>query len=79
VMVRIGPLEDRRRSYRLERVYRDLYQRLAAWWRPATTPSPARTSPPRTPPVGDGLILVDTEGRIVYSSPNAMSALHRMA
>ena len=30
------------------------------------------------PRVGDGLILVDTEGRIVYSSPNAMSALHRM-
>jgi two-component sensor histidine kinase len=30
------------------------------------------------PRVGDGLILVDTEGRINYSSPNAMSALHRM-
>ncbi|HTT87173.1 MAG TPA: histidine kinase N-terminal domain-containing protein, partial [Acidimicrobiales bacterium] len=79
VMVRIGPLEDRRRSYRLERVYRDLYQRLAAMVAAGDYPFAGEdVTTEDAPRVGDGLILVDTEGRIVYSSPNAMSALHRM-
>ena len=32
----------------------------------------------RTPRVGDGLLLVDAEGRIEYASPNAVSVLHRL-
>ncbi|HIG25789.1 MAG TPA: ATPase [Acidimicrobiia bacterium] len=32
----------------------------------------------RTPRVGDGLLLVDSEGRIEFASPNAVSALHRL-
>jgi two-component system, sensor histidine kinase PdtaS len=79
VMVRIGPLEDRRRSYRLEKVYRDLYQRLAAMVAAGDYPFASEdVTTEDAPRVGDGLILVDTEGRIAYSSPNAMSALHRM-
>jgi two-component sensor histidine kinase len=79
VLVRIGPLEDRRRSYRLERVYRDLYQRLALMVAAGDYPFAGEdVTTEDAPRVGDGLILVDTEGRIVYSSPNAMSALHRM-
>lgn len=32
----------------------------------------------RTPRVGDGLLLVDSEGRIEFASPNAVSLLHRL-
>ena len=32
----------------------------------------------RTPRVGDGLLLVDQQGRIEFASPNAVSALHRI-
>ena len=32
----------------------------------------------RTPRVGDGLLLVDREGRIEFASPNAVSVMHRM-
>jgi two-component sensor histidine kinase len=31
-----------------------------------------------TPRVGDGFVLCDGEGRIVFASPNAINALHRM-
>jgi len=78
-MVRITPVEHRRRSGRLERVYRGLYDRLAAMVAEGTYPAagqePLGEDAPR---VGDGLLLVDAEGRVVFSSPNAMSALHRM-
>ena len=30
------------------------------------------------PRVGDGLLLIETSGRLRFASPNAMSALHRM-
>ncbi|MGH9017436.1 MAG: sensor histidine kinase, partial [Acidimicrobiales bacterium] len=60
-------------------VYRDLYQRLAAMVAAGDYPFAGEdVTTEDAPRVGDGLILVDTEGRIVYSSPNAMSALHRM-
>lgn len=32
----------------------------------------------QSPRVGDGAAVLDAEGRVVYSSPNATSALHRM-
>ncbi|HIE68512.1 MAG TPA: ATPase, partial [Acidimicrobiia bacterium] len=32
----------------------------------------------RTPRVGDGLLLVDSNGRIEFASPNAVSLLHRL-
>ncbi len=78
-IVRIAPLEHGRRSGRLERVYRGLYDRLAAMVAEGRFPSPGEDALGEDAPrVGDGLVLVDAEGRIVYSSPNAMSALHRM-
>lgn len=40
-----------------------------------TAPSHARRGEPR---VGDGLFIIDADGRVVYSSPNAVSLLHRM-
>jgi two-component sensor histidine kinase len=75
----LAPTEQRRRTGRLERVYRGLYDRLAAMVAEGRYPSPGEdVLGEDAPRVGDGLVLVDAEGRIVYSSPNAMSALHRM-
>jgi two-component sensor histidine kinase len=78
-VVRLEPIEHRRRSGRLERVYRGLYDRLAAMVAEGRYPSPGEdVLGEDAPRVGDGLVLMDADGRIVYSSPNAMSALHRM-
>ncbi|HXX90349.1 MAG TPA: histidine kinase N-terminal domain-containing protein [Acidimicrobiales bacterium] len=80
VIVRVGTLEDRRRrAGRLERVYRDIYQRLAEMVVVGEYPyAQEEISAEDAPRVGDGLIMVDVEGRVEYASPNAMSALHRM-
>jgi two-component sensor histidine kinase len=80
IVVRVGSTEDRRRrAGRLERIYRDIYQRLAEMVAVGEYPySEEDTTAEEAPRVGDGLILVDVEGRVEYASPNAMSALHRM-
>ena len=79
VMVRVGPLEDRRRTGRLERTYRDLYQRLAAMLVSGDYPFAGEEfTTEDAPRVGDGLMVTDAQGRFTFSSPNAMSALHRM-
>ncbi|HMK98907.1 MAG TPA: histidine kinase N-terminal domain-containing protein [Acidimicrobiales bacterium] len=79
VMVRVGALEGRRRTGRLERVYRDLYQRLVAMMVTGDYPFAGEEfSTEDAPRVGDGLLVADAEGRFEYASPNAMSALHRM-
>ena len=79
VMVRVGPLEDRRRTGRLEKVYRDLYQRLAAMLVSGDYPFEGEEfTTEDAPRVGDGLVVADAEGRFTYASPNATSALHRM-
>ena len=78
VVARVGPLVERRTG-RLERVYRDLYQRLAAMVVAGEFPhSGEEVITEDAPRVGDGLLVADAEGRISYASPNAMSALHRM-
>jgi two-component system, sensor histidine kinase PdtaS len=78
VIVRVAPHEDRRHG-RLERVYRDLYSRLAHMVSVGEFPFAGEDyTTEDAPRVGDGLLLVDPEGYIRYASPNAMSALHRM-
>lgn len=79
VMVRVGTLEGKRRTGRLERVYRDLYQRLVAMMVTGDYPFAGEEfTTEDAPRVGDGLLVADAEGRFTYASPNAMSALHRM-
>jgi len=79
LLVRIGAVEGHRRSGRLERVYRSLFDRLAAMVANGVYPFAGEdTAGADTPRVGDGLLLVDAEGRITFASPNAMNALHRM-
>jgi two-component sensor histidine kinase len=79
VMVRIAAAEQRRRRSRLERVYRELYQRLARMVADGTYPAPfEQLLAEDAPRVGDGLVVLDAEGRIRFASPNATNALHRM-
>ncbi|HUC35507.1 MAG TPA: histidine kinase N-terminal domain-containing protein [Acidimicrobiales bacterium] len=78
VVARVGPLVERRKG-RLERVYRDVYHRLAAMVAAGEFPNVSEEAITEDAPrVGDGLLVTDAEGRITYASPNAMSALHRM-
>jgi two-component sensor histidine kinase len=79
VMVRVGPTEDRRRPGRLEKVYRDLYQRIAAMLVSGDYPFAGEEfTTEDAPRVGDGLMVAEAQGRFTYASPNATSALHRM-
>ncbi|HLM95117.1 MAG TPA: histidine kinase N-terminal domain-containing protein [Acidimicrobiales bacterium] len=78
VIVRVAPLEDRKAG-RLERVYRDLYRRLALMVMVGDFPFVGEDfTTEDAPRVGDGLVLVEPGGHVRYASPNAMSALHRM-
>src|SRR5690606_12997783 len=42
---------------------------------PTLSPTSGRRGAPR---VGDGVIRLDTEGLVLYASPNAISAIHRL-
>jgi hypothetical protein len=53
----------------------DLCQMVADGRFPAAEPSPGAHTSPR---VGDGLIRLDSAGAVVFASPNAKSAYHRM-
>ncbi len=63
----------------LEIAYRDCADDLSSMINEGTFPTPMeRTDVHSSPRAGDGFIRLDTEGRVVYASPNAMSAYHRM-
>jgi two-component sensor histidine kinase/PAS domain-containing protein len=68
-----------RRPGHLERIYRDLFERLAIMVAESTFPFPSEeVATEEAPRVGDGVVLVDEEGQVRYASPNATNALHRM-
>jgi two-component system, sensor histidine kinase PdtaS len=68
-----------RRPGHLERTYRDVFDRFAVMLSEATFPFPGEeVATEEAPRVGDGIVLVDEEGRVRYASPNATNALHRM-
>lgn len=73
--------ESRRRgSSRLERYYRSCATMLLTMiaegeFPDLSAPSGARRGEPR---VGDGLIVLNREGRVRYASPNGVSVLHRL-
>ncbi|KGN37004.1 sensor histidine kinase [Knoellia subterranea] len=65
---------------RLELTYRHLADALATMIAsgefPSTSaPTGARRGAPR---VGDGVVHLDIEGKVLYASPNAISAIHRL-
>ena len=68
-----------RRPGHLERIYRDVFDRFAVMLSESTFPFPGEeVAIEEAPRVGDGIVLVDEEGRVRYASPNATNALHRM-
>jgi two-component sensor histidine kinase len=68
-----------RRPGHLERTYRDLFDRFALMLSESTFPFPSEeVATEEAPRVGDGVVVVDEEGRVRYASPNATNALHRM-
>ena len=67
VMVRVSTIEQRRRPGRLERTYHQLYQRLAAMVANGSYPFSGEETPAEDAPrVGDGLVVVETDGSIRY-------------
>ncbi len=64
----------------LETVYRNLYGRFAQMIAEGVFPYSRmeRVGEFREPRVGDGVLVLDREGRVSYASPNARSALHRL-
>ena len=68
-----------RRPGHLERTYRDVFNRFAVMLSEGSFPFPSEeVATEEAPRVGDGVVLVDEEGRVRYASPNATNALHRM-
>jgi len=68
-----------RRPGHLERTYRDLFDRFAIMLSESAFPFPSEeVATEEAPRVGDGVVVVDEEGRVRYASPNATNALHRM-
>ncbi|TFI43886.1 ATPase [Rhodococcus sp. 1R11] len=63
----------------LEVAYRECADDLCLMISEGTFPTPEeRTDVNSSPRAGDGFIRIDTEGRVDYASPNALSAYHRM-
>jgi two-component system, sensor histidine kinase PdtaS len=79
VATRESALTFGRQPGELERVYVEIFNRfarmIAAGVFPFATDDP---EPEEAPRVGDGVMLLDGQGRVVYTSPNAVSALHRV-
>jgi two-component system, sensor histidine kinase PdtaS len=78
VLVRLSAGAGRRPGH-LERTYRDVFERFAVMVSESTFPFPSEeVATEEAPRVGDGVVLVDEEGRVRFASPNATNALHRM-
>jgi two-component sensor histidine kinase len=80
VLTRELAIDAARRPGRLERVYLEVFDRIAEMVAAGLFPfdvtdEETPTDPPR---VGDGVIAIDATRVVTYASPNAMSALHRL-
>ncbi len=62
----------------LERTYLDIFNRFARMIAAGDFPYEEKDDSAEAPRVGDGVLLVDPSGRVEYTSPNAVSALHRV-
>jgi two-component sensor histidine kinase len=80
VMTREAALAvGRPRSGELERVYAQVFERLALMVASGDFPFGGEDAESEEAPrVSDGLLLLDPSGRVDYASPNAVNALHRM-
>jgi two-component sensor histidine kinase len=79
VMLRVSlaPLKGPTSTY--ERTYLDVFERLADMVAQSAFPFPDEdVATEEAPRVGDGVVVVDADGRVEFASPNAMNAFHRM-
>ena len=78
VMVRLqGPLRGPASLY--EQAYLSIFERLCLMVADATFPFREEgVAGPGLPRVGDGIILIDGDGRVEFATPNAANALHRV-
>ncbi|MEC9395781.1 MAG: histidine kinase N-terminal domain-containing protein [Actinomycetota bacterium] len=79
VLVRERIRPDDRTASEQERTYVGVFDRFAAMIERGEFPyRDEERLRHRTPRVGDGLLLVDADGRVEFASPNAVSSLHRL-
>src|SRR2546423_548768 len=79
VLTRESALTFGRQPGELERTYVDIFNRFARMISAGTYPFDTdEPEPEEAPRVGDGVMLLDAQRRVVYTSPNAVSALHRV-
>jgi len=79
VLTREAALAVGRRPGELERSYMEVFERFARMLVAGHFPYPVdEGTTADAPRVGDGVLLLDEGGRVVYASPNAVNALHRM-
>ncbi len=80
VLTREAPLAvGGRRHGQLERIYVEIFDRLARMISSGEFPFAIEDAPTaESPRVGDGVVILDATGRVEYASPNAVNALHRM-
>jgi two-component sensor histidine kinase len=78
VLVRLqGPLRGSASMY--EQSYLSVFVRLCTMVTDATFPyREDAVAGPGLPRVGDGVILIDADGRVEFATPNAVNALHRL-
>src|SRR5580658_9525308 len=75
--VSLAPLKGPTSMY--ERTYLDVFERLADMVAQSAFPFPGEdVGTEEAPRVGDGVVVVDADGRVEFASPNAMNAFHRM-
>src|SRR4051794_32066317 len=78
VVTRESALTFGRQPGELERTYVEVFNRFARMISAGVFPfATNEPEPEEAPRVGDGVMLLDDQGRVEYTSPNAVSALHR--
>jgi two-component sensor histidine kinase len=78
-VVRVGLVQPGPATSSNERIYLDAFDRLATMVAESAFPFPdSDVGSEESPRVGDGVVVVDEEGRVQFASPNAMNAFHRM-
>lgn len=79
IMARESPLALAREPGDLARTYLEIFDRLAAMVAVGDFPfHDEEVLSAGGPRVGDGVLLVDSTGRVTFASPNAVSALRRL-
>jgi hypothetical protein len=77
IVASLGPLRGPTSLY--EKTYLEVFERLAAMVAESAFPFPDEdVGTEESPRVGDGVVVVDAEGRVEFASPNALNAFHRM-